>query len=655
MPKISIVGSGDIPTVKAGSTLSLKLPIKNTSTYSAQSIMVTLEPEDKTKIPFLQGMTNLSASVDSLGSSVTKTADFSIPIKADAASGIYAVKAGFSFTNGMGDSFTSSETLYIKVNNDSTGPVIVLEKVDKSPAQVVPGGKVSLKVALSNSGSLPAKDVRITLTGLKPEGFTLDNSTDIRKINQINGFSLETVTYNLSVSSTTPGGSQQLGLKWQYKDETGTVITEESQVFIPVITKSSGQALLTLADIQAPQATLVPKDAFMVSFVVKNTGTKKSENIKAALTTDKELIPKSLSTMVIPALSPGESKKLTFAFEVAPDAATKSYPIGITVEYDDPKATGEAAAGKATLSQYVGVYVEGKTTDPDGEKKTVPRIIISQYQFDPQSVLAGQDAVLSMSILNTSRLTSVRNIKLTVTSDDGTFTALGSNTFFIENIGQTASVERSLKLRAKPDAEAKIYPISLNFEYEDEKGNPYTSKESVSIPVMQNNRFMAGEVNVLGEAYPGQPVSLSMDFYNMGKSVLYNLMIKAEGDFTTTGGGGYYVGNFASGRTDTYDFSIIPNAAGELKGDVVFTFEDATGKQTEIRKAFTVNVMDMPVMEPMPGEQPGMEPPMNAGSGDKWKKIMWIGIPSAVVLAALTTGLILRRKRRKRKELELDE
>ncbi|WP_058304478.1 COG1361 S-layer family protein [Gorillibacterium timonense] len=651
VPRLSIVGSGTIPTVKAGETLELKLPIKNSAMYGAQNVTATLEPEDKTKIPFQPGMTNLQVFIDSIPGNMTKSADFSIPIKAEAASGVYAIKVNLQFSNGFGDPQTYTETVYVKVNNDSTSPVLTLEKVEKQPSQAVPGGKVTLKVSLSNSGSLAANDVRVTLTGLKPDGFTLDSSTDVRKINQVKGYSMESVSYPLSVSSAIAGGSQPLGVKWQYKDENGTVVTEESQIFIPVASKTSGQAVLTLDNIQAPQATLLPKDALTVSFVVKNTGTAKTQNIKTALTTDKEVIPKSLSTVVIPSLGPGESKKLTFAFEIAPDAATKSYPIGIAVEYDETKSTGEPV--KNTLNQYVGVYVEGKTPAADGENKTVPRIIISKYQFDPQSVLAGQDALLSMSILNTSRLTNVRNIKLTVTSDDGTFTVDGSNTFFLENIGQNASVEREVKLRAKPDADPKMYAISLNFEYEDEKGNPFTSKETVSIPVMQNNRLVAGEVNVLGEAFPGQPVPLNLDFYNMGKSILYNLMIKAEGDFTMTGGS-YYVGNFASGRTDTYDVSIIPNAAGQVKGNIVFTFEDAAGKQTEIRKEFNLNVVEPPVIDPGAGGQPGMEPPMTPGK-IKWKKPLWIGVPAAVVLGALTAGLIIRKKRRRRKELELDE
>ncbi|WP_438432994.1 COG1361 S-layer family protein [Gorillibacterium sp. sgz500922] len=651
VPKLTVAGSTGVPTVKAGEKLTLSLPIKNTASYAAQNVSVSLEPEDKTKIPFQIGMTNLTAYLDFVGSNQSKNADFTLPVKSDAAAGVYAFKANLQYTNGLGDPFTSSETVYIKVVNDSTSPSLTLETAAKSPSQAVPGGKLTLKLTISNSGSLPANDVRVSLTGLKPDGFALDSSTDIRKLGQIKGFDLQTVSFALSVSSAIAGGSQPLGVKWQYKDETGTLVTEENQIFIPVASKNSGQALLTLDGIQAPQGTLVPKETFTVSFTVKNTGSAKTQNIKTTLTTDKELIPKSLSTIAIPALAPGESKKLSFALEVAADAATKSYPIGIGVEYDDPKATGESARG--TLTQYVGVYVEGKgAAGGEGEGKSVPRIIVSHYGFEPQSVLAGQDTVLTMSILNTSRVTGVRNIKLTIASEDGTFTVDGSNSFFLEAIGQTNSVDRQVKLRAKPDADPKIYPITLNFEYEDELGNPFTSKETVSVPVQQNNRLVAGEVNVLGEAFPSQPVPISLDFYNMGKSTLYNLMIKAEGDFTLTGGG-YYVGNFASGRTDTYDVSITPNAAGEVKGNIVFTFEDAAGKQTEVRKEFALTVMEQPVMQPDPNAQP-LEPPPAAGKS-KWKKAMWIGIPAAVVLGALTAGLLIRKKRRRRKELELDE
>ena len=650
VPRLSVSGSADLPVVQAGTTFQLKLPIKNSASDVARNISVTLEAEDKSKIPFQVGMAGFTQSVEQIKKGETQTVEFALKIKPEAATGTYALKLNYQFNNIFGDPFTSSETIYIKVENNNTTARLSVSKVETSPQQALPGGKVKLTVTLINEGSLPVSDVKMMLAGLKSDGFALDNSTDVRRIAKLAGGGTKQESFNLTVSNAIAGGSQPLSVKWDYKDESGTLVTEESQIFIPVNRGQSGAAALTLDNIKAPTGTLVPTNKFSVTFNVKNAGKAKAENVKVSLTSDKELVPTSLSTIIIPALAPGETKALSFSLSVAPDAVTKNYPVSIAVEYDEMQ-TGQPV--KVSLQQYVGVYVEGKTAGSDEDKKSVPRIIINKYSLDPASVLAGQDFKLALSFLNTSKTMNVRNVKVTAASDDGIFTVDGSNTFFTDSISVNSAMEKTLILRAKPDAEPKMYALTLNFEYEDDKGNPFTTKETVSIPVMQNTRLTVGELTNVMEAYVGQPIPLSVNFYNMGKAILYNLMVTAEGDFQSANAS-YYVGNFASGRSDSMETSIIPNAAGELTGEFVFAYEDAAGKSNEIRKPFKIQVNEMPPMEPMPGgEQPLPENP--GGDKDKWKTYLYIGIPALLVIGGGATALTIRRKRRKRKEMDLDD
>ncbi|MDQ0195441.1 COG1361 S-layer family protein [Paenibacillus wynnii] len=646
-PKLVITGSDVMPTVEAGKTLELKIPIKNLTVQSAKDISLTLEPEDKNKIPYLPNMINLTQSISGMLGNELKVVTFNLAIKPDIASGVYALKLNGQYSNAFGDPFTSSEGLYIRVNNNSSPVRLSLAGITNLPAQAVPGSKLKLTVRVLNEGTLEAKDIKLSLTGLKSEGFALDEDTGTRRISRISGGMIQEQTFNLTVSPALAGGAQPLGIKWDYKDETGTAVSEESQIFIPVKSSDSSSAAVVIESLRSPNATLLPKDKFNISFKVTNTGGSKVQNVKVAVTADKELVPVSLSNIIIPSLTPGQSKKLSFDLSVAPDAPTKSYPVSIAVDYETIQG-GQPV--KTSLLQYAGIYVEGTKAAGD-EKKTVPRIIVNKYALNPVEVLAGEDTKLSLSFLNTSSLMNIGNIKLSVTSDDGTFTVDGSNTFYFESIPTRTAVEETLTLRAKGDAEPKMYALSLNFEYEDEKGNPYTSKETVSIPVLQAARLTAGEVSVLGEAFPMQPVPLSLQFYNMGKSILYNLMVTVEGDFQTSNGN-YYVGNFASGRSDTFEPSITPEATGELSGEIVFTFEDAAGKPTVIRKPFTVNVNEMPPMENFPPDQPLEGPDSSSG---KLRTYLLIGIPAFLILAGITAVAVLKGKRRKRKELELDD
>ena len=87
-----------------------------------------------------------------------------------------------------------------------------------------------------------------------------------------------------------------------------------------------------------------------------------------------------------------------------------------------------------------------------------------------------------------------------------------------------------------------------------------------------------GEV-VLGEAEVGVPLSLDIDFFNIGKDVLSTFMVTTEGKGFTTESPRYFIGNFTPGQSDHYNTMIIPEEAGELKGEIVFTFEDSAGNE----------------------------------------------------------------------------
>ena len=97
---------------------------------------------------------------------------------------------------------------------------------------------------------------------------------------------------------------------------------------------------------------------------------------------------------------------------------------------------------------------------------------------------------------------------------------------------------------------------------------------------------------------------------------------------------------------------VIPNEAGELIGDIVFTYEDSTGQEQEVRKPFTLNVMEEAPMPEFPGEE---YPPMDEG-GSGFVKVLkspflWI----ALALVGGIAGFAVYKKKKKDKEFDLDE
>ncbi len=202
-----------------------------------------------------------------------------------------------------------------------------------------------------------------------------------------------------------------------------------------------------------------------------------------------------------------------------------------------------------------------------------------------------------------------------------------------------------------PDAQAKTYTLTANFEYEDNKGESYTATELIGIPVIQQSKLETGELTVFPEAYIGEPAPVSIEFFNTGKVTLYNMMVKLEGDFPTENGS-YYVGNFVSGSSEYFEGMVMPMEPGELSGDVVFTYEDSTGEEQEIRKPFMLNVMEA---QPMDDWNEDDFPPMDEGGGFFSKLIKSPWLWAAIVIAAGGIGFGVYRKKKKEKEFDLDE
>ena len=655
-PKLSTDNSGRMPIIAAGSSYKLKYVIRNTSYYQAKNVKVSLKM-DAAKAPLVLENYDLRQTIPSINANESAEVVFDVNINKTSPEGIFPLELKYEYNNAYTDSkdFSSSDTVYFKIENNNIPPRLNVVGISAKPSVTI-SDAVTLELKVKNLGNLAAKDLKVTLTGLKSGGFTAYNSTDVKYVNSIGGNDTATVTYELLPPSSGAAGSNELTVKFDYKDAAGNAYTDQNQIFVPAGDGEGSRPNIAFEQIASPQNAVAPGEEFTVGLDLKNNGGAIAKNIKVSLSADAGIVTRSMNPVYLTELSAKKAQKISFKLFASDDITTKNYPIALNVEYED------AFGNKFNASQYIGVFIE------NNNGKTVPRIIIDNYSMDPFPVNAGEDFTLKMSFLNTSKTVDVSNIKVTVTSDDGTFTPTDSgNTFYLEGIPKTQKVERDLVLHVKPDAEQKSYMLTVNFEYEDEKGNPFTAKETMSVRVLQNPRLVTGEINMMQETFVGQPMQVYLDFYNMGKSTLYNLMVSVEGDFQGQGLS-YYVGNFEPGRTDFFDVSFTPMNAGQQKGSVLFAFEDSNGKKTEVRKEFELNVMEMqqgpmldengmPIDGGFPGKDgmPGMEGMPGMPGAAKPSILLYVGIGAGVLVVAVVLFIILRKRHLKRKEMTLDE
>ena len=640
-------------TINADSGESIRIPITidNTGFDDAENISIRAEIVDPNYV-YLSD--SAFKHIDYLEAGDSKKFSFDVDIDDMAPKGSYKINVTLSYYDyTLGRAVSTEDTIYVRVN--SNPPQLNISRVDVLPNNTVnPGQTFNVGIELENTGQILANDIKVSLEGLSESGFSLANGSKVQSIQSIPGGFKNYAVFQLKSSKSMQTGNYQLKLNLKYNQN----LEETLDFSINVEKDKNNTSNLIMENLTFPTGSIGQNQEVTVSFDLRNQGQTEAKNIviKADSTDMSGLVPKSISQLKIDSILPEEIETVVFNFITTRNGETKNYPITINVDYEDENvADGE----KHNINQYLGVFVVAPDTEAN---QSTPKLIIDKYNFEPNLVEAGGNFTMNLSFFNTNNTKAVKNIKIFLTSDEKTdpdsnsgggsvFTPVdSSNTFYIDSIPPKGRVEKRITMFTVPDAQAKTYTLTANFEYEDSAANEFTATELIGVPVIQQSKLDMGELNYAPEAFIGQSTPISLEFFNTGKVTLYNMMVKMEGDFQIENGQ-YYVGNFSSGSSEYFEGYVIPNAPGELKGNVVFSYEDSTGQEQEIIKEFTLNVTDMPMEPAFPGDMPPVEETPTGGILSS--KIFW-GILIAFAIAA---GVIVFKKKRKNKleAMEIDE
>ena len=616
-----------------GGFATLKIEVSNSTSSDLAGTLVTGTP---TRFNSSTAFTAVTSTTLPAITTVTCSIDLS-----DAEPGNYTVPVVANWDGGGTSEFTAR--VQVKALADEVDPpavdvanVTITHDLDNSDG-IIPGEANDLSLLVTNKGDVTLSNVIVSLS--LPSGLSLDNDSASKPLDSITVNSHKHAVFPVIADDSIKSGSYALSVTVDATYGSGSKFTTTQTVYVPV--KSGGsqiQSNLEITGITVPAEVNTGED-FQLTFSVTNTNVREFTNLKISVDGGADVINKSKNIFIEPTFKKAGTKTYSVTYYVPASSAEKFYPIKISVE----PSFGTGTDGDI-VSQYTGVLAKSI----GGSKK--PQLIVENYSYGGAQVQAGSNFQLALTLLNTSASQSISNIKITLSSEDGSFIPYNSsNSFYIESIGKKQKYGKTLNLSVKPDAVQKTTAVTVSMSYEDSAGTAYESNDVISIPVMQQTKLVVDDIIAPPDIYTGQPMSVSVQFYNMGKTVLSNLKITAEGNFTPTESTNTYVGNMEKGNSDYYDFSFIPNEAGPMTGNVIFTYEDLSGNQQVLKKAFTFQVMDMPE-QPI---DPGMPPP-DTGSGSKLPFII-----AGVLLALATLGIIIWRKIRKNKkakELEfLDE
>ena len=344
-------------------------------------------------------------------------------------------------------------------------------------------------------------------------------------------------------------------------------------------------------------------------------------------------------------------RELTWTLKTRKDAPSGYVPINFNVSYEDENNT----LTNVTLTSYVKVV--GTTGVSADGKASTPRVIVTGFSTDPETVHAGETFTLTLHMQNTSQATAVKNmvfdIQAASESTDTTYVAAaflptaGSSTIFVDQIAPGATKDISMEMEARADLAQKPYVVNVKMNYEDENVNAYENTASVSIPVRQEARIDTSSIDVVPSSIEvGSECNVMFSLYNIGKTQLYNTTVRFVADSVT--GGETYLGNVAPGATANVDTYLTGAAATMDDGTVKIeiTFEDEAGEATTVEKEMNLFVTE-PVYQDMGMDMGMMEDPgMEQGGGFK---LWYVLLPLVLVIAAVVVIVVIRRKNKKKK------
>lgn len=296
---------------------------------------------------------------------------------------------------------------------------------------------------------------------------------------------------------------------------------------------------------------------------------------------------------------------------------------------------------------------------PDEETTAAqPYVIISSYSYGKGDLVAGETRNVTMTFRNTSKTMAVENMMVTMTLPDAMMLTSSSNSFYIEALAAEGTITKTVNVTVKSNAAAQSHSMTVDFTYDYlDNGIRRNAKttESISMPVLQVDRFTVTGIDLPQEIFTGEENNLSVNFVNKSRTEIYNLSAKLNCEGLSNNGEEQYLGNLASGTASSADFYIKGNEKGELVGEVIITYEDTNMNQRTVSVPFTTKVTSYedawgpqgPV-GPQNPDDPGMDPGMEQPAGFPW---FWV-IGGVVVVAA---GVFVYLKLRKNKKESVEE
>lgn len=341
-----------------------------------------------------------------------------------------------------------------------------------------------------------------------------------------------------------------------------------------------------------------------------------------------------------------------FTVELKGKRTNGSYPVILKVTAKDTK-------GNAVEQEFTSYVTISDGIDPDATTEAVvepaaedlptfaPKVMVKSYKFSKDEILSGDEITAEITLLNTSKENTVKNMTVAVTADTESFTLLSqSDSVYIEKIAPQEETTITFSYRVNAKTAAGQYDLDLAMDYADGDGNTYSTSGKAKITVQQSSEMQFDDLSFPSEVVVADVVEAKVQAMNLGRSKIYNVRAEIAADGLKPQGtifiGDMEAGTAATGSTQVSVSSLSGSKLyGNTEGTVTYYYEDESGKEYTEEATFTTTIKS-----PF-SDQKEETTPDNA---NQWWGIMAVVIGCIVVAA----GVIIVRKIHLKKQDEED-
>lgn len=571
---------------------------------------------------------------------------------------------------GDGSGSSNKPNTDITVTPSDANALILMDAGAQSP-RAVPGTTVTVVLPLAvNREYLPSEKYVLRNITIQPDipkeatkdnwPFDVVNASYVRHLNDMSYNSTATVYYDLRVSEFAKKGVYPVNFKvnatvWREDSVNGTSISEDVTFTLNVfmtVAENGGESGVTSAnaplDVAGRENTAIasptgsPGQTVVMSLpIVNKGGTLTNVTVAPVVSATLDEFPfvsqdinygRELGTM-----ENGERRTVDWIFQISPYATTGNKVITFRATYEENGVFGEC-----TFKAYA--YVENGYIP-----NTAPSLMVESYGIyrddaQVEAMEAGTDAVLKVTLKNNAAKDVIyKTVAVLKLSDANSLILTGghSDSAYVRSIpaGKTAEIEYHITARASAAVGPSAATISLTYENQDVVQG--TAVSNIQIPVKQQMNLQLDTPVVYGSAVQGEPVAVSLNMVNLGRSRAYNVSVVAMDGISMQDA--YFGGDILAAGSLNADFQVVPNKSGSFSGTLIVQYEDADGE------IYTQNVSLSLQAEEAPDEEAlaAAAEAENAEQGGGFP--FWLLIPLFLGVALIGLGVVLYLRRKKQK------